>query len=35
MIVVNTDECDFVEDRSALGQIINKIDAEFNSLFAH
>lgn len=35
MIVVNTDECDFVEDRAALGQIINKIDAEFNSLFAH
>ena len=35
MIVVNTDECDFVEDRAALGQIINSIDAEFNSLFAH
>lgn len=35
MIVVNTDECDFVDDRAALGQIINKIDAEFNSLFAH
>lgn len=34
MIVVNTDECDFVEDRAALGQIINQIDAEFNSLFA-
>ena len=34
MIVVNTDECDFVEDRAALGQIIYQIDAEFNSLFA-
>jgi deoxyadenosine/deoxycytidine kinase len=34
MLVVDTDEYDFVERRSDLGLIINKIDAEFNSLFA-
>ncbi len=33
MLVVDTDECDFVESREDLGWIINKIDAEFNSLF--
>jgi deoxyadenosine/deoxycytidine kinase len=33
MLVVDTDEYDFVENRSDLGLIINKIDAEFNSLF--
>ena len=33
MLVVDTDEHDFVESREALGWIINKIDAEFNSLF--
>lgn len=35
MLIVDTDELDFVENRAALGQIINRIDAEFNSLFAH
>lgn len=34
MLVVDTDELDFVENREHLGLIINKIDAEFNSLFA-
>ena len=34
MLVVDTDELDFVERREDLGLIINKIDAEFNSLFA-
>lgn len=34
MITVDTDELDFVENREDLGQIINRIDAEFNSLFA-
>lgn len=33
MLVVDTDEHDFVENRSDLGLIINNIDAEFNSLF--
>lgn len=33
MLVVDTDELDFVERREDLGLIINKIDAEFNSLF--
>lgn len=33
ILVVDTDECDFVESREDLGWIINKIDAEFNSLF--
>ena len=33
MLVVDTDEHDFVESREDLGWIINKIDAEFNSLF--
>lgn len=33
MLVVDTDELDFVEKREDLGLIINKIDAEFNSLF--
>jgi hypothetical protein len=27
------EECDFVENREDLGHIINRIDAEFNSLF--
>ena len=35
MLVVDIDECDFVESREDLGQIINRIDAEFNSLFAN
>ncbi len=35
MLVVDMDECDFVESREDLGQIINRIDAEFNSLFAN
>lgn len=35
MLVVDTDEHDFVENRSDLGLIINKIDAEFNSLFGN
>ena len=34
MLVVDTDELDFVERREDLGHIIEKIDAEFNSLFA-
>lgn len=34
MIVVDMEECDFVESREGLGSIINRIDAEFNSLFA-
>lgn len=33
MLVVDMDECDFVENREDLGHIINRIDAEFNSLF--
>lgn len=33
MLVVDIDEYDFVEDREDLGMIINRIDAEFNSLF--
>lgn len=33
MLVVDIDEYDFVEDREDLGFIINRIDAEFNSLF--
>lgn len=35
MLVVDTDEYDFVENREDLGLIINKIDAEFNSLFGN
>lgn len=35
MLVVDTDEHDFVESREDLGWIINKIDAEFNSLFGN
>ena len=35
MLVVDMDECDFVESREALGDIINKINAEFNGLFAY
>lgn len=35
MLVVDTDELDFVERREDLGHIIEKIDAEFNSLFAN
>lgn len=35
MLVVDTDEIDFVERREDLGHIIEKIDAEFNSLFAN
>ena len=35
MLVVDTDEYDFVENRGDLGLIINKIDAEFNSLFGN
>ena len=35
MLVVDMDECDFVENREDLGVIINRIDAEFNSLFAN
>ena len=34
MLVVDTDEVDFVERREYLGHIIEKIDAEFNRLFA-
>lgn len=33
MLVVDVDELDFVENREDLGVIINRIDAEFNSLF--
>lgn len=33
MLIVDTDEIDFVESREDLGHIINRIDAEFNSLF--
>ena len=33
MLVVDMEECDFVESREDLGYIINRIDAEFNSLF--
>ena len=33
IIVVDTDELDFVERREDLGLVINRIDAEFNSLF--
>ena len=35
MLVVDTEELDFVENREDLGLIINKIDAEFNSLFGN
>ena len=35
MLVVDTEELDFVENREDLGLIINKIDAEFNSLFVN
>ena len=34
MLIVDTDELDFVERREDLGHIIEKIDAEFNSLVA-
>jgi deoxyadenosine/deoxycytidine kinase len=34
MLTVDIDEYDFVENREDLGLIINRIDAEFNSLFA-
>ena len=33
MLTVDIDEYDFVDDREDLGRIINRIDAEFNSLF--
>ena len=33
MVVVDTDECDFVENREDLGMIINRIDAELGGLF--
>jgi deoxyadenosine/deoxycytidine kinase len=33
LLVVDTDVLDFVERREDLGHIIEKIDAEFNSLF--
>ena len=33
MLVVDTDELDFVERREDLGHIIEKIDADFNGLF--
>lgn len=33
LLVVDTDELDFVENREHLGVIINKIDSLFNSLF--
>lgn len=33
MVVVDTDECDFVENRENLGLIINRIDAELGGLF--
>lgn len=35
MLVVDTDELDFVERREDLGHIIEKIDAEFNGLFGN
>lgn len=35
MLVVDTDEHDFVESREDLGWVIDKIDAEFNSLFGY
>ena len=35
MLVVDTDEHDFVENRADLGLIINNIDAEFNSLLGN
>ena len=35
MLVVDTDELDFVENREDLGAVINKIDAIFNSLFGN
>ena len=35
LLVVDCDELDFVEEREDLGLIINRIDAEFNSLFAN
>ena len=34
MLVVDMEDCDFVENKADLGAIINRIDAEFNSLFA-
>lgn len=34
MLIVDTEELDFVENREHFGRIINRIDAEFNSLFA-
>ncbi|MBQ9417377.1 MAG: deoxynucleoside kinase [Bacteroidales bacterium] len=34
MLVVDMETCDFVEHSEDLGRIINRIDAEFNSLFA-
>ena len=33
MVVVDTDECDFVENREDLGLVINRIDAELGGLF--
>jgi deoxyadenosine/deoxycytidine kinase len=33
MVVVDTDECDFVENKEDLGLIINRIDAEVGGLF--
>ena len=33
--IMDTEELDFVENREDLGLIINKIDAEFNSLFGN
>lgn len=33
MVVVDTDECDFVERREDLGMIINRVDAEVGGLF--
>ena len=35
LLVVDTDEHDFVENREDLGWVINKIDAQFNSLFGN
>lgn len=35
LLVVDTDELDFVERREDLGYIIEKIDAEFNGLFGN
>ncbi len=35
LLVVDTEELDFVENREDLGTVINRIDAEFNSLFGH